>query len=331
MSIDAEKSISSKYNLPNFMVALIKRLKKLFAENIEKLTNITQTNFDLGVYHMYKGNFRDAIMRFKMITWMDSGNADSYYYIGRCLYNNDNNKQEALNNFIKATEIDKKHIEAKFFIDLLNNKQNLHLPSSIIRDYFNNIADDYSKKFINKFEYCAVDNLCNTIIANRNIFSNHLDILDLGCGTGLVGANLNDLAIKSLTGVDFANQMLLQANRLINDNSNKIYSKTICVDIVTYLQETDKKFDLIVASGILEYVDNFQDIFQQIVSKLSDKGVFAFIIPTGIEKFDKNKLHYIYNKNDITSIISSSGLQNIVTEDTSIYIKSSGNMWVLQK
>ncbi len=78
-------------------------------------------------------------------------------------------------------------------------------------------------------------------------------VVDLGCGTGLVGQ-----VVKSpenhLTGVDISEKMLLKAKE------KGVYDELICQDIISFLNENNK-FDWAIAADVLGYLGNLEAFF----------------------------------------------------------------------
>lgn len=55
--------------------------KKLFKEVIEKFENFEKTNYDLGLYHLQKGNLGDALIRFKIVNLMQNSFENQFQLI----------------------------------------------------------------------------------------------------------------------------------------------------------------------------------------------------------------------------------------------------------
>ncbi len=51
-----------------------------------KLGNLSEVNYKLGLKHLENGNLSDAIFRFRFINKMWPENQDAYYYLAYCLY-----------------------------------------------------------------------------------------------------------------------------------------------------------------------------------------------------------------------------------------------------
>jgi predicted TPR repeat methyltransferase len=140
--------------------------------------------------------------------------------------------------------------------------------------YVSSLFDGYAKKF----ESNLVGDLnykTPTIIANflRPLISSvslHFDILDLGCGTGLAGEALIDVA-KTLVGIDLSKEMLKIAA------AKNIYTRLTQDEIHHALsQEQSASFDIIVSSDVFVYIGDIKVIFDQVYNVLKVGGFFAY-------------------------------------------------------
>ena len=84
-----------------------------------------------------------------------------------------------------------------------------------------------------------------------------LDLLDLGCGTGLCGLHFQNWA-RSLTGIDLSPKMLAQAR------ARGIYAELIHGDIITAPRQFINRFDLVVASDVLLLLGDLAELFQPV-------------------------------------------------------------------
>jgi predicted TPR repeat methyltransferase len=98
-----------------------------------------------------------------------------------------------------------------------------------------------------------------------------LDVLDLGCGTGLCGVQFRGWA-KTLIGVDLAANMLAEARK------RGIYDELIESDLLSVLQNSPRQFDLIVASDVLLFLGDLGPLFAAFQRALRPGGRFAFTI-----------------------------------------------------
>ena len=67
--------------------------------------------------------------------------------------------------------------------------------------------------------------------------SKQLEIVDYGCGTGLVGEALHDIGFTAIDGVDISPGMLEQAA------SKKVYRKLVCADLTAKLNLENASYD----------------------------------------------------------------------------------------
>lgn len=99
-----------------------------------------------------------------------------------------------------------------------------------------------------------------------------MDILDLGCGTGLCGEQLRDLA-RRMAGVDLAPMMLELARR------RGCYSELAEAEAVEYLAaQAAASFDLVLAADVLIYIGDIGPLMRGVARVLRTGGWFAFSI-----------------------------------------------------
>ena len=85
-------------------------------------------------------------------------------------------------------------------------------------------------------------------------------VLDLGCGTGLVGQAFK-MDKNSFIGVDISQKMLDKAAL------KGVYANLIKADIVDFLQTLKLKFNFIIALDTVEYIDDFCKIIKKLIYK----------------------------------------------------------------
>lgn len=95
-----------------------------------------------------------------------------------------------------------------------------------------------------------------------------LDVLDLGCGSGLYGALVRPRA-RRLIGVDLSASMIEESRR------KRVYDDLRVRDVVDYLAETQDGFDLIVAMDVLCYFGDLRPLFRRCGDILKPGGILA--------------------------------------------------------
>jgi len=101
-----------------------------------------------------------------------------------------------------------------------------------------------------------------------------LDILDLGCGTGLAGMVLKRRA-ACLTGIDLSPEMIERARE------RGIYDRLEISEINTWLASAQASFDLIVACDTLVYFGDLTHVGKLAAKALKTGGHFAFTVERG--------------------------------------------------
>jgi predicted TPR repeat methyltransferase len=147
-------------------------------------------------------------------------------------------------------------------------------PARATDAYVIDLFDDYAKNFesnlVGELYYktpSIIADLLRPLISPNN---QHFDILDLGCGTGLAGEALIDLA-KTLVGIDLSKEMLEIAK------AKNIYHRLIQDEIHHALsQERSASFDLVVSSDVFVYIGDMKAIFDQVYDVLKVGGFFAY-------------------------------------------------------
>ena len=135
----------------------------------------------------------------------------------------------------------------------------------------------------------------------QKIFCNELapggQIIDLGCGTGLLGPEIKNHCSK-LEGIDLSNKMLSVANQ------KNVYDTLSQSDIVEYLSTKPLDFDYFIALDVFIYVGDLSEIFRLIKSRNRKAGYLVF----STEHTEKDGYHllktgrYSHSKSYIESL-----------------------------
>lgn len=96
-----------------------------------------------------------------------------------------------------------------------------------------------------------------------------LAILDAGCGTGLVGARIKDLAAR-LDGVDLSVHMLQRAQQ------KAVYHGLFAGDLLEFMRQKPASYDAIVAAATLIHFGALDAVFQLAAGALKPGGLFIF-------------------------------------------------------
>ena len=158
--------------------------------------------------------------------------------------------------------------EARFWVDTLPDQGPPgQLPPEAVAAWYDEAAARWEEDWVQRFGWLSPDRMKAAL--EPAPAGHSLDILDLGCGTGLCGALFRDWA-RTLTGVDLSPKMLDRARK------RGTYDELIEDDLVTVLHGAANRFDLILASDVLLLIGDLEPIFRAAQTALRLGGRFAF-------------------------------------------------------
>jgi predicted TPR repeat methyltransferase len=142
------------------------------------------------------------------------------------------------------------------------------MPPTLVRTLFDGYSENFDEH-LEKLEYRAPQHLKAALDAVNT--GQNLDILDLGCGTGLCGPLLRPRA-RTLAGIDLAPSMIRLAQK------RGVYDRLDVGEIVAALRDRPAAYDLLVAADVLIYLGDVSDLFAAASIALRPNGLFAFSI-----------------------------------------------------
>jgi predicted TPR repeat methyltransferase len=134
---------------------------------------------------------------------------------------------------------------------------------------FDQYAPRFDASLVERLHYSAPRAIRRTL-EQRFPKRRYATCLDIGCGTGLMGAEIRDL-VDRLAGVDLSQGMINQARR------KNIYDALSQADAVLALRGT-ASYDLILAADVLVYLGDLRPIIAAAYDALTPDGVFVFTV-----------------------------------------------------
>ena len=175
-------------------------------------------------------------------------------------------------------------------------------PDECILQIFNDFSSHYDTKMRDNLSYQAPERVQELIRAEIGDVKG-LDILDIGCGTGLAGVGLKERA-ACLVGIDLSAEMIEHARE------REIYDQLEIAEITEWLDQTEGQFDLIVACDCLVYFGDLQPLAASAAKRLKPGGCFAFTTERG-EKYPfhlADSGRYTHHPDHVREVAEKAGL-----------------------
>jgi len=166
--------------------------------------------------------------------------------------------------------------EAYVYYDTLAHDQTpKRRPAALNRDVFDNAASAFDQQLVQMLQYRLPQQVAGQILVRHP--ARQLSLLDLGCGTGLLGAHLGKLKGR-LIGADLSPKMLEQAQR------REIYDELEVADLHDMLARSPAAtWDVIAALDVCIYIGTLGEMLQGAWRTLLPGGCLIFSCEKAVE------------------------------------------------
>ena len=145
-------------------------------------------------------------------------------------------------------------------------------PDRYVAKLFDDYADRFDSHLVQVLRYDIPAKIANLLGPHSDPSRARWDVLDLGCGTGLVGAAIAPYT-RTLVGVDLSPGMLAKAR------AGGRYARLEQSDLHAMMQrEPSASYDLVTAADVFVYVGMLDDIVREAARVLRPGGLFAFSV-----------------------------------------------------
>ena len=241
-----------------------------FRRALELRPDYAAAHNNLGTMLQTGGDLDAAIASFREAIRLHPSYAEAYHNLGSALLHL-GRSSEAGHAFVQALRLDPTHVSARFNLSALSGENPLRPHPDVVRSLFDQYAPRFDSHLVDRLEYRVPEQLVAEISSLRGT-SARLDVLDLGCGTGLVGAAIRPMANR-VTGVDLSTRMLAKAR------SRGCYDRLAVGDIVSFVRdEPAESYDIVAAADVFVYLGALADVFAETARILRPGGLFAFSV-----------------------------------------------------
>ena len=224
-----------------------------------------------GIALKATGKLEDAISHYRQAIHLQPHVTELHHNLA-LVFQQQGNTEEAISCLKNELKLNSNAESAQHLLAALQNTPTDRAPATYVRETFDGYADGFDQHLVSKLGYHAPGLLAQTLRHAIGSPPPLLNILDLGCGTGLFGEEIKDLK-KNLVGIDLSSRMIDKARQ------RHLYDELIVGDILDYLAEAKPgQFDLIAATDVFIYVGNLLPVFEQASRILAPGGWFTFSI-----------------------------------------------------
>jgi len=238
-------------------------------ETAQLYTGLAAAALALGETLLAAGKLPLAIAEFQRALRIDPYLAKAVFLLG-CAWLEAGEPERALREFARIPDYEPANLLAARMVEAEALKVAARSNSRYVRHLFDQFSIDYDARMIGQLSYRApatLRELAALVLPGRM----GLDILDLGCGTGLAGLAFADRAAR-IDGIDLSPQMIEKAR------TRGVYADLAVADLEDFLEASGHAYDLILAADTLVYLGDLARVFKGVRRRLKTDGVFLFTV-----------------------------------------------------
>jgi len=270
--------------------------------------------YNLGNLYKDLQNYDEAIKQLHECIKLDPGRAEALFSLGT-LYTELGQVDDALEYLNKSIAADTNiKSKADYFITALSNSTSSSDEGAY--DHVKSLHDTHAEIFdyhLQKGLGYQVPTQFYEIYRQLNKSGDKIDVLDLGCGTGLCGIAFKELS-NTITGVDLSPGMLEKAH-LTN-----CYDELVESELSQYLEDNVRKFDLILSADVFIYIGKLDRVMPACTNALKPNGYMFFSVEKVENQDYKLRIsgRYAHSAEYIERLASESGMEVVMRKNTII-------------
>ena len=200
----------------------------------------------------------------------------------------------------------------QYYAQLASGQTPAQQPAELTRPLFDSMAEVYDQHMVRGLRYQLPKQIADQILARYP--HKKLNVLDLGCGTGLLGVCLGRLE-GALIGVDVSHKMIEQAAR------HNVYDRFHTVNLHDALRETPAGlYQVIAALDVFIYAGDLTQAIPDAFRVLAPDGELIFSCEAGDEAGADLALQtsgrYTHKRSHVEALCKAAGFATVSIEDT---------------
>ncbi|WP_127595649.1 methyltransferase [Nitratireductor alexandrii] len=184
-------------------------------------------------------------------------------------------------------------------------------PAAFVETLFDQYADRFDMSLVEKLGYRVPDLIAGAL--SRLGARTFAHVVDLGCGTGLMGERLRGRA-SFLEGNDISRAMLRKAE------AKRFYDRLDRVDL-SVMEAGACRADLVVAADVLIYLGALDRIVSVVAGMVKPNGLFAFSVELhdGPEPMMlRSSRRFAHAPHHLRALLTRSGFELVFIEETEL-------------
>lgn len=261
----------------------------------------------------FNGQFESAIQIYSSLLEQDADNKTILF--DRLLaYINTSQPTLAQHDATQLLFLEPDNVTYRYYVAMLKGQTPSTQPASVVTHLFDNAADDFDDHLQGRLQYTLPQDVARSIL---NWYPDKkFDLLDLGCGTGLLGASLGRIG-GVIVGVDLSPNMIAKAAQ------RGVYAQFNQVNVLDALQHTpDAHYDVITALDVLVYVGDLTPVIPNAHRILTPGGRFVFsceAAPIDVDTFALlDTQRFVHQQAYVEQLLQSAGFNDIQIESNVI-------------
>jgi predicted TPR repeat methyltransferase len=282
-----------------------------------------EAHFNLAVTLVAAGRLEEAVAEYRRVLELRPDYAEAYGLLGAVLVIQGEH-EAAQECYRQQVALDSENLTAQHLLASLSGVTTESAPADYVERLFDHYADGFDAH-LQQLHYETPEKLLGLIVRHALPGDKKWRVLDLGCGTGLVGAAIAPFA-RQMVGVDLSAGMLERARAL------NLYQRLEHQDLLMMMRgEPSSSYDVIIAADVLIYLGRIDEMMIEAKRLLVPGGVFAFsieAIDSGIAaQLGKDKQlgyrleksgRYSHSIDYIDNLLSSNGFEKMEMVATSL-------------
>ncbi len=292
---------------------------------------------NLGVAHKESGRMANAVGCFQQAVALHPEFVVAWSNLGSALHDQGELPQ-ALRCYRRVLELTPDDLNALHHVNALSGHTSDRAPAPYVSGVFDHYAGHFDQHLQGHLGYAVPQEMARLLRQHPPAGARPWSILDLGCGTGLVGQALQSDGVR-LIGVDLSARMLALAK------AKGVYERVVQSDLLTLLEgEPAGSIDVVTSADVFIYVGRIDREVEAIRLVLKPGGVFAFSVeswqaPAGEEGLGfvlQSTCRYGHSEGYLASLAHANGFDVLVSEamclrkDGAVEVPGSLQVWRLK-